>query len=124
MSTEQKLREAIDRQIERERLARRMQIEHSNTLAVQAIKDAFARVTDPLDNTGVGTESVDAPYVKLETVFDHPDVSDILDACKLNGLFMELRSSSGHFGCTFSVSGRFVTIAHTDSTYKNKNPLR
>jgi hypothetical protein len=123
MSAEQKLREAIDRQIERETLARRMQIEHSNTLAVQAIKDTFERITDPLENTGVVTVSVDAPFVKLETVFDHQDVSDILDACKLNGVSVQLRPSYGHFECMFSVRDRYVSISHTDVTYK-KNPLR
>lgn len=123
MSAEQKLREAIARQVERETLARRMQIEHSNALAIQAMKDAFEKITDPLENTGFVTVSIDAPFVQLETVFDHPDVSEILDACKLNGLRAELRPSSGHFGCTFSVSGRFLSIAHPDSTYK-KNPLR
>jgi hypothetical protein len=125
MSAEQKLREAIARQIERETIARRMQIEHSNSQTVQAITSAFERLTDPLENTGVVTVSTDdAPSVQLETVFDHPDVSEILDACKLNGIILELRpSTGGQFRCVFSVSSRFFSIAHSDSAYK-KNPLR
>lgn len=117
MSAEQKLREAIARQIERETFLHRMQIEHNNRVAIKAIKDAFERITDPMENTGVATVSVDAPQVKLETVFDHPDVCEILDACKLNALLVEVRSSSGHFGCTFSLRDRFVSIAHPDTTY-------
>jgi hypothetical protein len=124
MSADEKLREAIARQIERETLARRMQIEHDNAQAVEAITSAFERITNPLENTGVVTVSVDAPQVKLETVFDHPDVSEILDACKLNGIIIELRPSmGGQFRCVFSVSGRFLSIAHADLAYK-KNPLR
>lgn len=104
MSAEQKLREALARQIDRETLVRRMQIEHSNRVSIKAIKDAFERITDPMENTGVATVSVDAPQVQLETVFDHPDVCEILDACKLNGLPAEVRpSTGGHFGCTFSM---------------------
>jgi hypothetical protein len=124
VSAEQKLREAIARQIERETFLRRMQIERCNALAVQAIKDTFERITDPLENTGVSSVSVDAPLVQLETVFNHPDVCEILDACKQNGMSIKLRLSYGEeFKCTFSVCDRHVTISHCDMTYK-KNPSR
>lgn len=122
MSAEQRLREALERQTERETFTRRMQIEHDNAQAVQAIKDAFEQLTDPLNNTGISEVRIeDLRFYQIGTVLEHPDVDEILAACKLNGLLFEAFYCGAHkgFKCRFSAKQgqRTFFIWHSDKDF-------